>query len=200
MIYSVSGKITHTEPNLAVVEAGGVGFACRTTAATLSNLQIGAQAMLYTYLHVREDAMELFGFGGRDELEAFKLLISVSGVGPKAALSVLSDLSPQNFALCVASGDSRLLTRSQGIGAKIAQRIVLELKDKVDPAGNFAVGRDDLGAPRTSRTASNNASEAIAALSALGFTTTQAAKALEGVDRTLSTQEIIKIALKKLGN
>ena len=204
MIYSVSGKITHTEPNLAVVEAGGVGFACRTTAATLSNLQIGAQAMLYTYLHVREDAMELFGFGGRDELEAFKLLISVSGVGPKAALSVLSDLSPQNFALCVASGDSRLLTRSQGIGAKIAQRIVLELKDKVDPAGNFAVGRDaspfrDAAQPLTGKSP-NNASEAIAALSALGFTTTQAAKALEGVDRTLSTQEIIKIALKKLGN
>ena len=183
-----------------------MGFACRTTSSTLSGLQIGAEAALFTYLHVREDAMELFGFGSRDELSSFKLLISVSGVGPKAALSVLSDLSPQGFALCVASGDSKLLTRSQGIGAKIAQRIVLELKDKIDPTGNF--GGDIFGdsansagaVGRVSGGKGNSASEAVAALSALGFTPGQAAKALEGVDRNLTTQELIKVALRKLSS
>jgi Holliday junction DNA helicase RuvA len=195
MIYSVRGVITHTEPNLAVVEAGGVGYACRTTANTLSRMQKGAEALLFTYLHVREDAVELFGFGDHDELRAFKLLISISGVGPKAALSVLSDLTPQGFALCIASGDSKLLTRSQGIGAKIAQRIVLELKDKIDVRDGFvttemADGRAGASAP----------TEAIAALCALGFTNAQAAKALEGADRSLPTPELVKLALKRMSN
>ncbi|MCL2019223.1 MAG: Holliday junction branch migration protein RuvA [Oscillospiraceae bacterium] len=199
MIYSVKGIITHIEPNLAVVESGGVGYACRTTANTLSGLQTGVETKLYTYLHVREDAMELFGFNGHDELHAFKLLITVSGVGPKAALSVLSDLSPQGFMLCVASGDSKLLTRSQGIGAKIAQRIVLELKDKIG-SSDFGLdsGTDVLPGVRTDTRSAP--AEAIAALTALGFTSGQAAKALEGVDRSLTTSEIVKIALKKLGS
>jgi Holliday junction DNA helicase RuvA len=198
MIYSIKGIITHTEMNLAVVETNGVGYACRTTANTLSKLQKGKEAMLFTYLHVREDAVELFGFAGNDELWAFKLLISVSGVGPKAALSVLSDLSPQGLTLCIAGGDSKLLTRSQGIGAKIAQRIVLELKDKVDVKDSFGID-DDFTASSTSRVGNNNASEAIAALSALGFTTAQSAKSLEGADRSLPTSELVKIALKKIG-
>jgi len=198
MIYSVKGIITHIEPNLAVVEAGGVGFACRTTANTLSGLQSGAETRLFTYLHVREDAMELFGFSGQEELRAFKLLISVSGVGPKAALSVLSDLSPEGFMLCIATGDSKLLTRSQGIGAKIAQRIVLELKDKVDVNDSFGA---DIGVSGVSgRTGSSAPTEAIAALCALGFTAGQAAKALEGADRSLPTSELVKLALKKIGN
>ncbi|MDR2533032.1 MAG: Holliday junction branch migration protein RuvA [Oscillospiraceae bacterium] len=202
MIYSVKGNVIHTEPNLAVIEAGGVGFACRTTANTLSQLtalQKGAETRLFTYLHVREDAVELFGFGSNEELRAFKLLITVSGVGPKAALSILSDLSPQGFTLCVASGDSKLLTRSQGIGTKIAQRIVLELKDKIDPTNGFSL-TDGQANSVPAGSAGNNASEAIAALSALGFTTAQAAKALEGADRTLPTSELVKLALKKIGN
>jgi Holliday junction DNA helicase RuvA len=198
MIYSVKGTLTHTEPNLAVVEAGGVGFACRTTANTLSGLQKGADTRLFTYLHVREDAVELFGFGDHEELRAFKLLISVSGVGPKAALSILSDISPEGFALCVATGDSKLLTRSQGIGAKIAQRIVLELKDKIDVNDSFGT-TDTAGTPVSAAKAGNNASEAIAALGALGFTAGQSAKALEGADRSLPTPELVKLALKKMG-
>jgi len=196
MIYSVKGTIIHTEANLAVVEAGGVGYACRTTANTLSGLQTGKEAQLFTYLYVREDTAELFGFAGHDELRAFKLLISVSGVGPKAALSVLSDLSPQNFTLCILGGDSKLLTRSQGIGAKIAQRIVLELKDKIDAKDSFSFDNGiTSGAMRAS-----HPTEAIAALTALGFTAAQAAKALEGADRTLPTPELVKLALKKVGS
>ncbi|MCL2639047.1 MAG: Holliday junction branch migration protein RuvA [Oscillospiraceae bacterium] len=197
MIYSVKGVLTHTEPNLAVVEAGGVGFACRTTANTLSNVKTGAEAVLYTYLHVREDAFELFGFGGHDELRAFKLLISISGVGPKAALSILSALSPQDLVLCVAGGDSKSLTRAQGVGAKLAQRIVLELKDKIDVTDSFGGDSGASGTPHP--TSAGNTSEAIAALCALGFTTAQAAKALEGADRTLPTSELVKLALKKIG-
>ncbi|MCL2696604.1 MAG: Holliday junction branch migration protein RuvA [Oscillospiraceae bacterium] len=195
MIYSVKGILTHTEPNLAVIETGGVGFACRTTANTLSNLKTGAEATLFTYLHVREDAMELFGFNGGDELRAFKLLISVSGVGPKAALSVLSVLSPQDLLLCVAGGDSKSITRAQGIGAKIAQRIVLELKDKIDVNDSFA---GIAAEPSALAGTGSSASEAVAALNALGFTAAQAAKALEGADRTLPTSELVKIALKKI--
>jgi Holliday junction DNA helicase RuvA len=196
MIYSIKGTLTHIEPNLAIVEANGVGFACRTTANTLSALKTGAETQLFTYLHVREDAMELFGFGGQDELRAFKLLISVSGVGPKAALSILSALSPQDLVLCVAGGDSKSLTRAQGIGAKIAQRIVLELKDKIDVNESF-VTSDSIA---SGRTGSSAPTEAIAALTALGFTTAQAAKALEGADRSLPTSELVKLALKKVGS
>jgi len=199
MIYSVRGKVIHTEPNLAVIEAGGVGYSCRTTANTLSQIEKGGETTLFTYLHVREDAVELFGFGGGEELRAFKLLISVSGVGPKAALSILSDLSPQGFVLCVASGDSKLLTRSQGIGAKIAQRIILELKDKIDPSDGFGF---DAGSSVASGGVKpgNNASEAVAALAALGFTAGQSAKALENIDKDLPTSEMVRLALKKLGN
>jgi Holliday junction DNA helicase RuvA len=196
MIYSVKGVITHIEQNLAVVEANNIGFACRTTANTLSNLKTGAEAQLFTYLHVREDAVELFGFAGHDELRSFKLLISVSGVGPKAALSILSELTPQNLVLCVAGGDSKSLTRAQGIGAKIAQRVVLELKDKIDINDSFNV-EDVAGSAARAMPAPT---EAIAALNALGFTTSQAAKALEGADRSLPTSELVKLALKKIGS
>ena len=131
MIYSVRGEIIHTEPSLAVIECGGVGYACRTTFNTLKKIGTSGEAKLYTYLHVREDAVELFGFADTAELACFKQLISVSGVGPKAGLSILSEISPQKLALCITTGDSKTLTKCPGIGAKTAQRIVLELKDKV---------------------------------------------------------------------
>ena len=131
MIYSVNGVVDAIEPNLAVIDCGGVGYACRTTSNTLAMLKTGEKAKLYTFLSVREDAAELFGFYDFSELNCFKMLISVSGVGPKAALSILSGMTPQAFALCVAAGDSKLLTSAPGIGKKIAERIVLELKDKV---------------------------------------------------------------------
>ena len=132
MIYSVRGKLTHKEPFLAVVECAGVGYACRTTCSTSAQLgETGKEVYLYTYLHVREDNVELFGFYSMQELNCFKMLISVSGVGPKAALSILSDIDAQRFALTVASGDSKVFTKTKGVGPKLAQRIVLELKDKI---------------------------------------------------------------------
>ena len=132
MIYSVHGTLLAKELSLAVVECGGVGYACRTTFTTLSQLgNVGETVFLYTALSVREDAVELFGFATKQELQCFRLLTTVSGVGPKAALAILSDLPPDRFLLTVAAGDSKQLTRSKGIGAKTAQRIVMELKDKI---------------------------------------------------------------------
>lgn len=202
MIYSIKGTLTHTEPNLAVVECSGVGYACRTTANTVSSLngKTGKEVYLFTYLYIREDNIELFGFAENAELSAFKLLISVSGVGPKAALSVLSDLSPQGFALCVASGDSKLLTRSPGIGAKTAQRIILELKDKIDKQKSFSSDEYSgaFTAPASTGGIGGHIAEAVSALVVLGFTAGQAVKALEGLDPDTPTPEMIKVALKRL--
>ena len=132
MIYSVRGRLAVKELGFAVVECGGVGYGCRTSYNTVAQLgEIGSEAMLYTYLYVREDVVELFGFATQQELSCFKLLISVSGVGPKAATAILSDVTPERFAFLVASGDSKAFTKTKGIGAKTAQRIVLELKDKI---------------------------------------------------------------------
>ena len=198
MIYSVKGELIHTESNLAVVECGGVGYACRTTSYTLSPLKVGDKVLLYTYLSVREDAVELFGFGDLTELNCFKMLITVSGVGPKVAIAILSDLTPQALALAVVNGDSKALTRAQGIGNKIAQRIVLELKDKLakDIDAFEAVEMPDAAIAKSA--ASNNMTEAATALVVLGFSSQQASKALEGADPTLPTSELVKEALKKL--
>lgn len=195
MIYSVKGKLVHWEQGLAVVECGGVGYACRTTMNTLSKIRDCEEAMLFTYLHVTENALDLFGFSDKAELACFKQLISVSGVGPKAALSILSDLTPQKLALCIASGDSKTLTKSPGIGAKIAQRIVLELKDKIAKEQHFTSA--ELASPV--QTSSDNISEAMAALGVLGFAPQQCAASLAGCDPTASVEEFIKYALKKLG-
>ena len=196
MIYSVNGEIIHLEQNLVVVECGGVGYACRATFNTVSGLRLGDKVVLFTYLNVREDAVELFGFADRTELNCFKMLITVSGVGPKAAIAILSDLTPQAFALAVVNGDSKALTRAQGIGNKIAQRIVLELKDKLEKDNSAFESAEilDIKVP----VSNNNVSEATSALVVLGFSSQQAAKALEGVDLSLSTGEMVKEALKRL--
>lgn len=131
MIYSVSGKLIHTEGELAVIECGGVGYACKTTLSTLQKIAGETNVTLLTFMSVREDAVELFGFADSEELRAFKLLISVSGVGPKAGLAILSAMSPQQFALAVATTDSKAFTQVKGIGKKTAERICLELRDKV---------------------------------------------------------------------
>ena len=131
MFYYVNGVVAETGPNLAVIDCGGVGYACATTNYTLSQLKKGERAKLYTYLHVREEIFELYGFSSQAELNSFKMLIGVSGVGPKAALAVLSSTSPQNLALSIVTGDEKALTAAPGIGKKIAQRIILELKDKL---------------------------------------------------------------------
>lgn len=201
MIYSLHGELIYTEPNLAVVECGGVGYACRTSMNTLKKIG-GAngepkEVRLFTQLNVREDAVDLFGFADTAELAAFRQLTSVSGVGPKAALSILSDLTPSKLALCITTGDSKTLTRSPGIGAKIAQRIVMELKDKV--AKEQHISAADFASEPVAAEAGNAAAEAITALCVLGFALPQAQAALAGASPDSTVEELIKYALKRLG-
>lgn len=199
MIYSVRGELIHTEPSLAVVECAGVGYACRTTMNTLKQIGTSGEVKLFTYLHVREDAVDLFGFADTAELACFKQLLSVSGVGPKAALSILSELSPSKLALCITTGDSKTLTRCPGIGAKTAQRIVLELKDKVAKEQHISAV-DYASQPSVTVPGGNNVSEALTALCVLGFQMAQAQSAIAGVSPDASVEEIIKYALKNLGS
>lgn len=194
MIYSLKGELTHWEAGLAVIECAGVGYACRTTMNTLSKIRELDVVKLYTYLHVTENSLDLFGFADNAELSAFKQLISVSGVGPKAALSILSDITPSKLALCVASEDYKTLTKSPGIGAKIAQRIILELKDKV--AKEQKLSAKDLQSAAVS--SGDNFTEAMTALQTLGFNPAQCGAALSGADPSSSVEDLIKYGLKNL--
>ena len=195
MIYSVRGKLTHKEPFLAVVECAGVGYACRTTCSTSAQLgETGKEVYLYTYLHVREDNVELFGFYSMQELNCFKMLISVSGV---AALSILSDIDAQRFALTVASGDSKVFTKTKGVGPKLAQRIVLELKDKI--AKESITASDIKSSGNIFVPEGDNCAEAVSALMVLGFSQEEVAAAVSKIDTSLDTGEIVKQALKIIG-
>lgn len=197
MIYSVSGELAHQEPGLAVVECGGVGYACRTTLQTLSQLgRIGSHVKLYTYLSVRDDGVDLFGFASQQELSCFRMLLSVSGVGPKAALTILSDATPERFALLVATGDSKALTKTKGIGTKTAQRIVLELRDKItgEQASLGVSGLEEISLSPES----GSVGEAVAALVVLGYSQSEAASALAKLDASLSAPELIRLSLKEL--
>lgn len=196
MFYSLTGKLIHTEAYLAVVECGGVGYRCMTSLTTLSCLPpAGERVTLYTHLNVREDALDLFGFYSMNELDAFKKLIGVSGVGPKSALAILSDMTPDRLALCIASGDAKSLTRAPGVGVKLAQRLILELKDKISKAelasgvgeATVQIGADGSGM-----------NEAAAALCTLGYSQSQAAEALAGLAADLPVDELIRQALKKV--
>ena len=198
MFCYVSGPVADIGPGLAVIDCGGVGYACATTNYTLSQLKKGTPAKLYTYLNVREDAMELFGFADQSELRSFKLLISVSGVGPRAALASLSADTPQQLALAVVTGDEKALTAANGIGKKIAQRVILELKDKLAAeeavvSGKGSVPMAAAGLPHSKK------SEATAALAVLGYGSAEIAAALKGIDMdALSLEDIIRQALKKM--
>ena len=174
-----------------------MGYACATTNYTLSQLKKGERAKLYTYLNVREDAMELFGFASQSELRSFKMLIGVSGVGPKAALSILSSTTPQQLSMAVVMGDEKALTAAPGIGKKIAQRIILELKDKlIKEQGSFEAGS---GAAAAMPAQNNKAGEAAAALAVLGYSGSEVAAALKGIDiDALPLEEIIRQALKRM--
>ena len=199
MFYYVSGTVAHIEPYLAVIDCGGVGYACKTTSYTLSALKKGEKAKLFTYLNVREDAMELFGFASQEELNLFQQLISVSGVGPKAALSILSSNSPANLALSIITGDEKALTCAQGIGKKIAQRVILELKDKLAKGQNLGGAGESYGGTGVTIIPENKLSEAGAALAVLGYSQAEINAALKGIDMDgLSLEQIIKAALKKM--
>ena len=198
MFYYLSGIVAHMGPYLAVIDCGGVGYACRTTNTTQAQLKIGEKGKLYTYLNVREDAMELYGFATQEELNLFELLLSVSGVGPKAALSILSASSPANLALSIITGDEKALTCAPGIGKKIAQRVILELKDKL-AKGQTINGGESYGGTGVTVIPENKLSEATAALAVLGYSQGEIGAALKGVDMdTLTLEQIIKEALKKM--
>ena len=194
MFYYLNGTITVLDTNLAVVDCGGVGYACHTTNYTLSKLQVGKQAKLFTYCNIKEDAFDIYGFSTREELNCFERLLGVTGVGPKAALAILSVVSPEQLTLAVMTQDDTPITMAQGVGKKMAQRILLELKDKLAPAQLELSGAQmESAVPvRGSKTA-----EATAALVGLGYSQTEAAAALKGLDvENLSIEDIIRQALR----
>ena len=199
MFYYLSGTVAHMEPYLVVMDCGGVGYACKTTSYTLSALKKGEKGRVYTHLNVREDAMELYGFATQEELNLFQQLISVSGVGPKAALSILSTNTPANLALSIITGDEKALTCAQGIGKKIAQRVILELKDKLAKGQTLMGGGESYGGTGVTIIPENKGSEAAAALAVLGYSQSEINAALKGMDMSeLTLEQIIKLALKKM--
>ena len=196
MIYYVSGPVTILEPGLAVVECGGVGYGCRITAYTAGQLKLNQSARLYITESIREDAFDLYGFISREEQRCFELLTSVNGVGPKAAMAILSAGGPQNFTLAVMTGDEKMLTAAQGVGKKIAQRIILELKDKL---GGGSMELDFSTGPAAAPVHSgNNAALAHAALQELGYSAAEINAALKGVDPNASTEDMIRHALRAM--
>ncbi|MDD6225748.1 MAG: Holliday junction branch migration protein RuvA [bacterium] len=196
MFYSVRGKLIHTEVNIAVVECAGVGYKCQTTMNTLKKLKPDSEVTLYTYLNVREDAMELFGFATTEELGIFKTLIGVSGVGPKVGLAILSVLTPRQVALAIASNDVKSITLAQGVGNKLAQRIILELKDKLK---NIASKSNSGAVSAASEVVSGNIPKAIEALTVLGYTPAEVTPYLAGMDSSLPVEKLIGETLRMLG-
>lgn len=195
MIYCLTGKLIHTEPSLAVVDCGGVGYGCRTSDETLMRISSKDTVTLYTQLIVREDAAELFGFATKEELEWFRLLLTVSGVGAKAALTILSGLSSQKLAVAIASGDAKAFTKLKGIGSKTAQRIVLELQSKVSKDSPLYKLDEDYSSVREEGSPS---AEAAAALVALGYTQSEAAAEIAKLGSGLAVEDYIRGALKAL--
>ena len=200
MFYYLDGTVAEIAPYLAVIDCGGVGYACKTTNYTLSRLKKGQRGKLYTHLNVGEGIFELYGFATQAELGSFRLLIGVSGVGPKAALAILSTGTPDALAMAIITGDEKALTAAPGIGKKIAQRIILELKDKLAKE-SAATGLDFSGGGNTVNVSAftSKATEAAQALAVLGYSSTEVSLALKGVDvEYLPLEEIIRQSLKKM--
>ncbi len=197
MIYSITGELSYIGEQFLVVECSGVGFKCFTSVRTAATAgSIGQKIRLFTHLFVKEDALDLYGFSTENELNAFRLLISVSGVGPKAAIAILSQLEPDKLALAVAAGDVKAITRANGVGKKIAERIVLELKDKLSGVSSQEVrGVVDAASLVTE---DSPAAEAVAALVALGFGRSEAAAAVGAMDQTIPADEMIRLGLRQL--
>ena len=195
MIYYVSGPVALLEPGLAVIDCAGVGYGCRITAYTASKLKLRENARLYITESIREDAYDLYVFESREEQRCFELLTNVNGVGPKAALSILSSGGPQNFTLAVMTGNEKMLTAAPGVGKKIAQRIILELKDKLGGASELDFSA---GAVAAAPAANNAVGLATAALQELGYSPTEISAALKGVDPNASTEEMVRYALRAM--
>lgn len=198
MIYNVKGILSYAEPTFAVVECGGVGFKCFISMTTLRQLpSAGKEVNLFTHLAVREDALDLYGFYDVSELDAFKLLITVSGVGPKAAMAILSVLSPDKLSIAVSSGDVRSIQQANGIGKKTAERVVLELKDKMAGLGGV---QSAVVEGIQAVASSNEASEAVEVLVSLGFDRSSAASVVGAMDKSLSVDEMVRLGLKQLSS
>ena len=194
MLYYVSGPVAVLEPGLAVIDCGGVGYGCRVTAYTSAQLKLNQTAKLYITESVREDAFDLYGFSSREEQRCYELLTTVNGVGPKAAIAILA-AGPQNFTLAVMTGDEKLLTAAQGVGKKIAQRIILELKDKM---GGSNLGLDYSAPVAAPVQTSGHVAMATAALQELGYNAAEIAAALKGADPNATTEELIRHALRAM--
>ena len=198
MLYYVSGPVTILEPGMAVIDCGGVGYGCRITAYTAGQLKLNQATRLYITESIREDAFDLYGFISKEEQRCYELLTSVNGVGPKAAMAILSSGGPQNFTLAVMTGDEKMLTAAQGIGKKIAQRIILELKDKLGGSSmelDFSMGAAS-AAPDPAQT--GNKFMAHAALQELGYSPAEIRSALKDADPNLSTEEMVRHALRAM--
>jgi Holliday junction DNA helicase RuvA len=194
MFYYIKGTAALKGANFAVIDAGGVGYRVFTSSTSLARIETGSQVTMYTYMYVREDIMNIYGFSTSEELSMFEHLISVNGVGPKAALAILSAAPPERFALAVVTGDTKLITKAQGVGPKLAQRIILELKDKMKTedmpsAVSDIIAEDDM---------SDSLSEAVAALVVLGYTQQEASAAVAKCSPTDEVELIVKQALKNL--
>ena len=196
MLYYVSGTVAVLEPGLAVIDCNGVGYGCRVTSYTTAQLKLNQKAKLFITESIREDAYDLYGFISREEQRCYELLTSVNGVGPKAAMAILSSGGPQNFTLAVMTGDEKMLTAAQGIGKKIAQRIILELKDKMGGSGMEL----DFSGPAVSAPVQQggNVAMARAALQELGYSPAEIQTALKGADPNASTEELIRHALRAM--
>ena len=195
MLYYVSGTVTVLEPGLAVIDCGGVGYGCRVTTYTASQLKLNQPAKLYITESIREDAYDIYGFIDREEQRCYDLLTSVNGVGPKAAMAILT-AGPQNFTLAVMTGDEKLLTAAQGVGKKLAQRIILELKDKI--GGGSAELDLSAGVSIPAPVNSGNLGMAQAALQELGYSAAEISGALKGADPNATTEELIRHALRAM--
>lgn len=196
MFYYINGTVSVLEENLAVIDCGGVGYACHTTAYTLGQLQLGTVQRLYTYCNVKEDAFDIYGFVSKDELSCFERLLSVSGVGPKAAQAILSSVTPDQLTLAIVTGDEKTLTMAPGVGKKMAQRIILELKDKL--GGEISMSGTSMPGVIPVATG-NKTAEATAALASLGYSSAEIAHALKNIDvEKLSLEDIVRSALRAM--
>ena len=199
MFYYVDGTVTVLQQGLAVIDCGGVGYACHASQNTIGKLKIGTRARLLTYLNVREGIFELYGFIDEEELSCFEMMIGVSGVGPKAALSILSVAPPDRLALSIITGDEKMLMQAPGIGKKIAQRIVLELRDKMSKEQLEGASAASPVVAQAAAGGVNHTQEAVAALMVLGYTQAEALHAMEGLDAAgMEAEYIIRHCLKKL--
>lgn len=197
MFYYLNGTVAEIAAGLAVIDCGGVGYGCRITAYTAGQLKLNQNARLYITESIREDAFDLYGFISREEQRCFELLTSVNGVGPKAALAILSSGGPQNFTLAVMTGDEKMLTAAQGVGKKLAQRIILELKEKIGGSSmelDFSAGTPSVAPAQTG----GAAAMARAALQELGYSPVEISAALKGVDPNASTEEMVRFALRAM--